>query len=205
MVVTCSVVHLAFVTLLFGHRVTWVYSLPMLILGLATLARRGPRARVVVWVLAALLLVNDRSKLVAARQIREELTPFKGMQGLWTSPREFEEWSRARELTEGRRPVLLAMSEGGAVLFSGFSPPMVAYLYPGCPTPGEVRRKAEQLAGASAIISFYPPEWEGFDHWPQLKAAIDDCELVFEGESLRVYRRDPPEGIEAVGPPAEAP
>jgi hypothetical protein len=205
MVVTCAVVHLSFVTLLFGHRVTWVYSLTMLILGLATMAGRGPRARLVVLVLAGLLLVNDRSKFVAARQIREELIPSKSTLGLWTSPRELEEWTRARQLTEGHRPVLLAMSEGGAVLFPGFSPPMVAYLYPGCPTPGEVRRKAEQLAEASAIISFYPPDWDGFDQWPRLKAAIDDCELVFEGQLLRVYRREFPEAVESEGSPPDFP
>ena len=42
-IATCAAVHLGFVVLLFGHRGTWFYSLPMLILGLATLAAGGPR------------------------------------------------------------------------------------------------------------------------------------------------------------------
>src|SRR5262249_18846590 len=63
-VATCAAVHLTFVLFLFGHRVTWLYSLPALILGLAALARRGRWQNLFVWVLAVCLLVNDRSKAV---------------------------------------------------------------------------------------------------------------------------------------------
>ncbi|QDV37855.1 hypothetical protein ElP_58020 [Tautonia plasticadhaerens] len=205
LVATCAAVHLAFVTLLFGHRVTWVYSLPMLVLGLALLANRGPRHRLLVWALAGLLLVNDRSKLIAARMLREELAPSPSTRDLWASPREREEWARALELSRGERPVLLAMSEGGAVLFPGFAPPTVAYLYPGCPTPEEVRRKAEQLSGARVVISFYPPDWEGFALWPRIGDALDGLEPVFEGQALRVYRRGHPGQLGPAGPTPPAP
>lgn len=205
LVATCSAVHLAFVTLMFGHRVTWVYSLPMLVLGLSLLASRGPRHRLAVWVLAALLLVNDRSKLVAAHQIREGQIPYKTMAGLWATPQEFREWNKALGLAEGERPVLLAMSEGGAILFPGFAPPTVAYLYPGCPTPDEVRRKAEQLSGARVVVSFYPPDWEGFALWPQLRDALEGLEPVFEGKGLRVHRRRLPEQSRPPEPTPPAP
>ncbi len=71
----------------------------------------------------------------------------------------------------------------------GFAPPTVGYLVPGNALPGEVRRKAEQLAAASTIISAFPPGWPGFAFWPELKAALEGCELVMEGRYVRVYRR----------------
>ena len=191
MIVTCSTVHLAFFTLLFGHRFTWVYSLPMLILGLVSLANLGPRHRLAVWVLAALLLVNDRSKLGAIRQLRQTESAGAVTLGLWAGPSERDEWAHALDLTRGRRPALFGMCEGGALLFPGFAPPTSGYLIPGNMLPVEVERKAKQLAEAGMIVSFYPPDWEGFELWPQLKAGFDGCELIRNGQFLRVYRRSP--------------
>jgi len=190
-VVTCAAVHLAFVALLFGHRLTWVYSLPMLVAGLATLANRGPRHASAAWVLAALLLVSDRSKAVDILRHRKADSPSPAMHGLWSSPGELREWERALELTRGRRPALLATCEGATVLFPGLAPPVGGYLIAGNMRPVEADRKADQLAGASMIISAHPPDWDGFRRWPRIAAAFDGCELIFEGRSLRVYRRRP--------------
>jgi hypothetical protein len=193
---TCAVVHLGFVLFLFGHRGTWFYSWPMLILGLATLARRGPWHRSALWVLALLLLVNDRSKAAdLLRRWRTE-TPNVTTLNLWADPREQAEWARALEWTRGRQPVLLAMCEGGALLIPGFAPPTVGYLAPGNALPAEARRKAAQLAAATMVISAFPPDWPGFAFWPEIQAALEGCELIVEGEYLRVYRRATPSRAE---------
>jgi hypothetical protein len=195
-VVTCTAVHLVFVLFLFGHRITWVYSLPVLILGLALLARRGRWQMTFVWILAVFLLVNDRSKAVEVLRLRRTEAASPSTFGLWTTPGMRQEWERVRELTRGQRAVLFAMCEGGAVLEPGFAPPVGGYLIPGNMIPGEARRKAEQLARASVIVSSHPPDWEGFSLWPELAAALDGCEPVMEGQFVRVYRRvSPPRGI----------
>ena len=191
-IVTCALVHLAFVTLLFGHRITWVYSLPMLIMGLALLPNRGRWPSLVVWGLAAALLVSDRSKGVATLGRRETETHTKVTLGLWASPRERDEWGHALELARDQpRAVVFAMCEGATVLYPGFAPPVVGFLVPGNLLPGEIQRKADQLAGASLIVSVYPRDWDGFEHFPTLRAAFDGCELIADGQFVRVYRRGP--------------
>jgi hypothetical protein len=192
---TCAFVHLAFVLILFGHRGTWFYSWPMLILGLATLARRGPWPRAALGVLALLLLVNDRSKAADILRRWKTEAPSAATLNLWADPIEQAEWSRALEWTRGQQPVLLAMCDGGALLIPGFAPPTVGYLAPGNALPAEVRRKAAQLAAATMIISVFSPDWPGFVFWPEVRAALDGCELIAEGQNLRVYRRSSPSRV----------
>ncbi len=194
-VATCAVVHIVFVVFLFGHRTNWLYSLPMLILGLAALASRGRRHRAVLWVLAALLLVSDRSKAVDILRRWRTDAPSAATLNLWADSVERAEWQQAQELTRGRQPVLVAMCDGGALLIPGFASPSVGYLIPGIVLPVEVERKAAQLATAPMIIAAASP-WPGLEVWPALAATLDGCELVMEGRFLRVYRR--------VAPPAPA-
>jgi len=190
-IATCAAVHFGFVVLLFGHRGTWFYSLPMLILGLATLAAGDPRPlpRLALWLLAVLLLVNDRSKAVEIVRCWQTESPAAVTLNLWADAAEREEWARVLELTSGERPALLAMCDGGALLTPGFALPEVGYLVPGNALPAEVRRKAAQLASASMIVSALAPDWPGFTFWPEITAAFKDCELVMEGHFVRVYRR----------------
>ena len=186
---TCAAVHLGFVVLIFGHRNTWFYSLPMLILGLATLATHGPRHRSLLWVLAGLLLISDRSKAVDIIHRWKTEVPSPITLNLWADPQEQAEWARALRLSRGQKPVLFAMCEGGALLIPGFAAPITGYLVPGNALAIEVRRKTVQLSAAPIIISAQPPDWPGFGFWPDLKAALDGCELLMEGRYLRVYRR----------------
>ncbi len=188
-IATCAAVHLGFVVLLFGHRGTWFYSLPMLILGLATIATGGPRPRVALWLLAFLLLVSDRSKAMELVRRWKTESPSAVTLNLWFDAAERDEWARLLELTRGERPALLAMCDGGALLTPGFAPPEVGYLVPGNALPAEVQRKAAQLASASVIISALAPDWPGFTFWPEITAAFDGCELVMQGHFVRVYRR----------------
>ncbi len=198
LVVVCGLVHVAFVTLIFGHRWTWVYSLPMLILGLVLLAQQGRRSRVVVALLAGLLMISDRSKAVAVSQQWRVRAPSPVTLNLWATPEERAEWTRVLELTQGQRPVLFAMCEGGSVLISGFAPPVAGYLVPGNMLPAEVDRKASQLARARMIVSYHPPEPPDFEPWPQLHAAFKDCDLIYPGRTVQVYQR------RIVGNPAQS-
>lgn len=191
LVATCAAAHILFVFALFGHRWTWVYSLPMLVAGLAVLAKRGPRLRWSAWGLAACLLVNDRSKVAAWQQLRATRAPSAATLGLWATPAGRAEWERALELTRGRRPVLLAMCDGAAALFPGFAPPEVGYLVPGGLLPAEARRKVEQLRNASAVIAFRLPDADRIASEPEFRAALADAELALDGSDLRVYLRRP--------------
>jgi hypothetical protein len=186
---TAAFVHIGFIVFIFGHRATWFYSLPTLILGLATLASRGPRHRTVLWGLVILLLISDRSKAVDLLKRWRIEAPSPITLNLWANTEDREEWARALEMTRGEQRVLFAMSEGGALLLPGFAPPTGGYFVPGNALPAEVERKAAQLATARAIISAFPPDWPGFVFWPELKTAFHDCDQLMDGRYVWVYRR----------------
>ena len=181
-VVACAAgLHAVFVTLLFTNRNGWVYDFAVLIVGLAALGRRDRRHAMAVGALAMLLLVSDRSKLVATAKEWTTLAPGAETLGLWATPRERAEWARVRALTQGRTPVLLALSEGAALLTPGFAPPVGGYYY-AYARPSEIRRKAAQLAEAEMIVRAVPPDWAGFARWPELAHALDGCELAWQGQ-----------------------
>ena len=185
---TCAAVHIGFIVLIFGHRNTWFYSLPMLVFGLAVLAARSPSHRICVLVLVALLLISDRSKAMDIIRRWKTETPSPVTLNLWANPQEQAEWAMALRLTQGKQPVLFAMCDGGALLIPGFAPPIGGYLVPGNALPVEVQRKNAQLAAAQMIISAQPADWPGFTFWPELKATLDGCEPLMRGQYLRVYR-----------------
>jgi hypothetical protein len=186
---TCALVHLGFIVLIFGHRGTWFYSLPMLIFGLAVLAPRGPWHRTALSVMVVLLLVSDRSKAIDLRQRFRTEAPSAFTFNLWADAKERAQWAQALELTRGEPRVLFAMCEGGALLMPGFVPPTGGYFVPGNALPGEIHRKASQLAAAPTIVSAFSPDWPGFAFWPELKAALDGSKLLMDGPQLWVYRR----------------
>jgi hypothetical protein len=60
--------HAVIVTTFFGNRFSWIYYLPVLLAGLAAWSGRGRRARVLVWGLALLVLLSDRSQIETLRR-----------------------------------------------------------------------------------------------------------------------------------------
>jgi hypothetical protein len=203
-VATCATLHVVFVTLLYGNRMSWVYYFSILILGIAATVK-GRRRAAVVWGLAALLLVSDRSKLLTTYREWSASAPSVETLGLWATPAERSEWRAVLELTRGHRPVLLAAIEGSAPLVPRFAPPVAAYFAPGLTLPAEVRRKAGQLATAEMIVSVVSADWRGFRLWPELAAALDGCELVYEGGTFRVYRRVRPPATRPIEPRVTVP
>jgi hypothetical protein len=157
---------------------------------------KGSRKRMwVTWFLAALLLVNDRSKLLNTYRAWSAGAPTALTLGLWATPAERSEWRTVLELTEGQQPVLLTGVDASVPVVPRFAAPVAGYFCPGLTLPVEIRRKVDQLSAARMIVTILASRSEGFDYWPELTAALDGCELIFEGGTFRVYRRiRPPSG-----------
>jgi hypothetical protein len=205
MVLTCAALHGGFVTLFFGNRVSWVYYYAVLVLGLAALAARGRRHAAVVAVLAVLVLVGSRVKFETTARLWRTDAPSAVTLGLWASPAERAEWSAVRALVRDHPPAaLLARVDGLGVLLPGeFLRPEVAYLVPGHPVPAEIRRKADQVASAGLVVLVRPrgdPSRGGYARWPEIAAALDGCQTVFDGDLFEVARRArPPAGLTGAG------
>ncbi len=188
-IIACiATLHVVFVTCFYAHRMSWAYYVSILILGLAATAK-GRRRAAVVWCLAAMLLVSDRSKLRNTYREWSSSAPGPETLGLWATPAERSEWLEVLELTRGHQPVLLSEIEGSVPLVPRFAPPVAAYFFPGICLPVEARRKAEQLATATMIVATVPQDWRGFKYWPELAEALDGCVPALEGDTFRLYRR----------------
>ena len=183
-------------TLFFGNRWSWAYYYPILVIGLAAIAPRGRVDAAVIACLAVLLLAADRSKFQDARRRWREDTATAVTLGLWASKEELAGWSRVLELTRGRRPALMAIVEGAAVLYPGFAPPVGSYFVAGHPTRAELRRKAEQIAAAESVI-VGPMESNSYLQWPEVREAFDGLRFVWGDGHYRVYERIEPPGSAA--------
>jgi hypothetical protein len=192
-VLGCALIHVMFVTFFFGHRFSWKYYLSLFLAGLADMVPRGRRHAWVIAFLAVLILFTCKAWVQSVADDWKTRSRSPVILGLWATPDEQREWARVLELTrdEPQPPVLLARCEGATLLFPRFAPPVVAYLVPGHPLASEVRRKADQLASARLIVVVASPGDRWFARWPELAAALDGCEPVWEGKEYEVYRRTP--------------
>jgi hypothetical protein len=205
MVLTCAVLHLGFVTLFFGNRTSWVYYYAVLVVGLVSLAARGSRHAAVVGLVVLLVVVGSKAKFETVARLWKTDSATAATLGLWASPAERDEWVAVRSLVHAHGPAAeLARVDGlGVLLPEEFLRPEVAYLVPGHPVAAEVRRKADQLATAAVIVrarSQHDPARGGYERWPEIAAALDGCETVFEGPNFEVARRARPPGSVASRP-----
>lgn len=199
----CAGLHLAFVSLFFGNRGSWVYYFVVLILGLATLSRRSGAYALGIGFLALLLLVNDGSKLKSIRQDWANLQRGRETLNLWATPLEREEWAKVRELTAGSEPVLLADYEGITLFDKTFARP-VSYFDPGRVQRRFLEAKARQISNAHLIVCVVTDDWRGFGFWPELRAALEGCEVAWHGRLYTIYRRikPPRRGLRRLKPAA---
>jgi hypothetical protein len=120
------------------------------------------------------------------------MRPIPEAAGLWETSEGRAAWAEVLDLTRGRRWTILAMSGCGEVLAPGVEPPEYFFLMPGLEGAPEVRRKAEQLAGAEVVVA---PRFLGGvppASWPGFAEALASFEVIHDGPFYRVYRRRGP-------------
>jgi hypothetical protein len=191
-VATCASLHVVFVTTFFGNRFSWVYYVWVLVAGLAAMSTLGRACRWLVWCLALMVLISDRSRFQDLRKCWVAESRSAETLGIWATDTERDEWRKVLALTEDSRPVLLAGKEGITLLEPRFEPPAVSYLVPGHPVPSELRRKADQLADAKVVVRVltgWEPTWGRFERWPEISAALDGLVPVWTGREFAVLRR----------------
>jgi hypothetical protein len=197
-VAVCVLVHVAFVCLAFGNAWSWHYYFYVLIIGnMAAWGRRGVRSSVVAWALAVCMLPSYMSLAANVYHAWNDRTssPSAEMAGLWATNAERSEWSEVLRIGWGQEPVLLAQQGGCAeMLYPEFAEP-IGYLFNrGIALPGEVKRKAKQVADARVVVleNIIMPHRVFLGYWPEFRKALEGCELAFEGKFFVVYRRVAP-------------
>jgi hypothetical protein len=124
MILTCGLLHMAFVTLAFGNGGSWVYYSQVWLIGIElTGSRKTSFVTSVFIVLAFLGLLSYRMSLPSSIAFWRTSVSGPDTAGSWASPEERGEWDQAERIAEGHRTALLIELGAGGLLFRGFEEP----------------------------------------------------------------------------------
>jgi hypothetical protein len=199
-VVTCAVIHVVFVTLLFGNEWSWLYYAYFLVLGVATVSEIWPMGRRAGFALCALGVIACSAQAWSMYHHWTIDSRYASTGGLWASPGQAAEWSKALSLVQGRNAVVLDINGAVELMVPGFAPPTTLYLLPGLMQPAEVDRKLAQLNGAEVVLVPYGilSACRGVPDNFAIKEALNAFRIEWRGKYYEVFRK----GSEPVVRPA---
>jgi hypothetical protein len=184
MVLTCAILQLAFVTLMFGSRLFWMYYTYILVIGLAATSLGSVAfATSVIRFLTVLGIFGHTTTIAVRLHLPALLRADAHTGGLLMEAGEQNEWNRACVLARGHDAVVATDMGDANLMFPEFEKPTAALLLPGIALPNEVEREAERLRQAEIII-VPTNHLPGF---PAVSAALADRRRVFDGQYFRVY------------------
>lgn len=187
-VLTCAVLHAAFITVFFGTQVSWQYYSYILVMGVAATSIRDLWSRRIVSLLALLALFGHTAHFELLAGQWRTMAPTRVTAGMWASSEEVSEWDKVLRVVDGHQAVLLTAMGSGPVLSEQFEPPFANHFNPGELMPGQLARLMHHVDGAQRIVVVTSP---GFGNmlvwWPNIQRALDGHELVWKGKSFAVY------------------
>ena len=192
---TCALLHVVFVLLMFGNTWTWTYYFFILIIGTIAASDWRPvirfeRTYVHSLVALSLLFFFSYVRQLDPGYVRDPETR------LWWSAGQANEWARVMNLIDGKRSALMVEAGGGALLSPAFQKPVAMYLLPEYQAGGEPDREAQQLRDSDAIVTtVLHPTYLGscLNYYPKLRDAMGNAGITFSGNYYVVYER--PNGI----------
>jgi hypothetical protein len=193
LILTCAILHLVFVLLMYGDRDSWQYYTFVWLIGIeVTGGRTKPAASYALAVLCFATLLSYRASLPASLSFIWNSTAGPDTGGLWISSKERIEWDQARAIAQGRRSVILNEYGAGGLILPGFQKPVAGELMTGITIRSEVEREVQQLEDASVIVVCleHGPDYSVLKHFPEIDRALDGTRRVFHGMYLDVYVRD---------------
>ena len=192
LIVTCAVLHVAFVTLFFGNQWTWIYYPYLLVIGVAAAVDMAPvyrRFAVPLLLVGAISLISPLHAFEKEWATRERSA---ATVGLWAQPQVFDEWTHVLGLVRGHRATAFYRLGGVQTLFPQLGPPVTTFLHRGLATHAEMQRKLAQLGQAQMVIvplgppgtCFVPPDL------PQLDSALRTrFTPIWKGRYFEVLRK----------------
>ena len=191
-VLTCAVLHLGFIALLYGSPASWTYYAYVLIAGIIATETAWAFAPGPITLLCALAVLANYTWLCSALKAWRTTQRSPATAGLFVSPPERIEWTEISSAIGPQHPALLVQLGGAQVLFTWLSKPTAAFMIPGVASDAEVKRETLQLRSAGAVIIPTIPEFrESPVRWmgPEFQNALVGATAVFKGNYFEVYER----------------
>jgi len=188
---SCALLHVVFVMLMFGNSWTWTYYFFILVIGTVAASDWQPAIRFERTYVHSLVALSLLFFLSYARQldpgyVRDPETR------LWWPADESAEWARVMRLIHAKRAALMIEAGGGALISHAFQKPVAMYLLPAFEAGGEPDREASQLKASDAIVTtVFHPTYLGscLNYYPKLHEAISNARITFHGKYFVVYER----------------
>lgn len=195
-VVTCAVLHVVFVTLLFGNEWSWLYYSAVLVCGLCAAVgdpAAPPRGYAAPLVLGLLALSGQVLQTVYAVKVpAEQWTRSEATAGLYAEPADVEAWERIRERGRRDRVLVFGHSGGAFVVFPEVDSPRAWFLLRSTMTPAEVERVRDQLRAANWLVVSRVPQYSYPQGWPEFDDELAKFREVERTPSFRVLERTRP-------------
>ena len=189
-IVTCAILHLAFLTLFFGNQWSWIYYSYLPVIGCATAVNLGAVQRRVGLGLCAIAILSWTSTAYWAQRRWHTTSRDIATAGLWTTADERDEWGRVLTITRGHKTVLMSSMGAAELLFAGFEKPVSLFLMRGLMTPSDVQRKTAQLSHAEMVaVPVLPGPCDGCASAPEFSSAMKSFEPTWTGQHFEVLER----------------
>ena len=189
-ILTCAILHLAFLIFFFGNQWSWIYYPYLLMIGVAVATGLGPTSRRVGIALCVVALLSYTDLAYWTHRWWQTTSPDAATAGLWAPDDEREEWRQMRALTHEHKVVMLDSMGATELLFPGFENPVSLFLTRGLMQPDDVRRKLDQLSTAElAIVPITIEACSGVPDAPEFRSALKSFDLAWEGKHFEVFRR----------------
>jgi hypothetical protein len=193
---TCAVLHLVFVTELFGNQWSWIYYPYVLFVGTAVgLMAWPPRIRglLSIGLIALAILGQQRWLWRGDANAWSDTQRMPETAGLFARPDEAAAWGELRELGKTSSVVVLSSMGCPHLLAPELDGPRWWCLMRPIATPAEMDRVHRRIAAAEWIVA---PDWHDNDlmRWPEFAAELqpfDPTHPVRETPFYKLYHRRP--------------
>ncbi|MGH7778541.1 MAG: hypothetical protein ACREQR_01770 [Candidatus Binataceae bacterium] len=189
-ILTCAVVQIVFVLVMFGNQWSWVYYSYFLIVGIAAAADSGPWRRRISLVLCTLAILSWTDEIYWVHRWWQVRQPDAITAHLWSTAEERAEWTKALGEARGRKTVILDTKGAAELMFPQLEKPVSLFLDPGLMNTAEIQRKVDQLSSADlVVVPVGMPTCGGIPEAPEFESAMKQFQMVFAGKFFEVYGR----------------
>jgi hypothetical protein len=192
LIVTCALLHIAFLTLFFGNQWSWIYYSYILIAGIVITADFSPELRRLGAVLCVLGFFSLTDLAYWTHRWWQTTGPELSTAGLWAPDDERNEWLHVLATAHDRKTVVLDSMGAAELLFPDLGKPVSLYLLDGLRLPDEINRKVEALSQAQVVVvPITISACSGIPNAPEIHDALTRFDLAWSGKHFEVFELRP--------------
>jgi hypothetical protein len=192
LVLSCALLHLAFILLFFGATVSWNYYSYLLIMGAAVVPIDQAIHRSAFCAVIVIAAGTYYALVVSSISGWRSMTRSPATASLWSSAPLRDEWSGVLAASKGRRTAILHFAGAVEMLYPGFERPIGTYFLAGLMSPREIQHEVARIESADVIVipsGILSPVSSGFLQTPQADRALAPFKEIVQGEYFSIYER----------------